>query len=203
MATMPVREILVATDFSDEAESAVRRAVEYARRLGARLHVLHVFAQGEVEVTRLLADTAALAAPDVPVTVSSVAGDPADEILRYAQRHPIDLIVVGTHGRSGFSRVLLGSVADRVVRGATSPVLTVPSRSVTAGGPSPATELEEAPEGRCVVCATPSRDLICAPCRTRIRGEMLESKRREESAPAGSDWPVPRAEEIRPDAGTS
>ena len=125
-ATMPVREILVATDFSDEAEAAVRLAVEYARRFGARLHVLHVFSHGEVEVTRLLADTAALAAPDVAVTMSSIAGDPAEEILHYAQRHPVDLIVVGTHGRSGFSRVLLGSVAERVVRGATTPVLTVP-----------------------------------------------------------------------------
>lgn len=124
---MPVREILVATDFSDEAEAAVRHAVDYARRFGARLHVVHVFSEGEVEVTQLLADTVALAAPDVPVTVSSTGGDPAEEILRYAQRHPIDLIVLGTHGRSGFSRVLLGSVAERVVRGAAIPVVTVPS----------------------------------------------------------------------------
>ena len=184
IAPAVVREILVATDFSPQAEAAVHRAVEYARRFGARLHVVHVFSHGEVEVTRLLADTAALAAPDVPVTVWSGAGDPAEEILRYAQAHPIDLIVVGTHGRSGFSRVLLGSVAERVVRGARSPVLTVPSRSVTPGAPSPTTEPEEAPasERRCVVCATPSRDLICAPCRARIRGEMLEHKHREERA---------------------
>ena len=179
MGTRAVREILVATDFSDEAEAAVHYAIDYAHRLGARLHVLHVLSQGEVEVTRLLADTAALAAPDVPVTVWSVAGDPAEEILRYAQAYPIDLIVVGTHGRTGFSRVLLGSVAERVVRGARSPVLTVSARSIA---PALATEVEEtpAPERRCVVCAKPSPDLICAPCRARIRGEMLERKHREE-----------------------
>jgi nucleotide-binding universal stress UspA family protein len=184
MATMPVREILVATDFSDEAESAVRHAVDYARRFGARLHVLHVFSQGEVEVTRLLADAAALGAPDVAVTVSSIGGDPADEILRYAQRQAIDLIVLGTHGRSGFSRVLLGSVAERVVRGAAVPVLTVPSRARAPGAPALAPEREAAlaPPLRCVVCAKPSRDLICAPCRARIRGEILEHKQREERA---------------------
>jgi nucleotide-binding universal stress UspA family protein len=186
MATMPpVREILVATDFSDEAEAALRRAVDYARRFGARLHLLHVFAAGEVEVTRLLADATALAGPDVPVTVSSTGGDPAQEILRYAERHPIDLIVVGTHGRSGVSRVLLGSVAERVLRGARCPVLAVPSRAVTAGPQAPpGAEREEdvVPEHRCLVCATPSRDLICEPCRARIRGEALDRKQREERA---------------------
>ncbi len=184
MATTPVREILVATDFSDEAEAALRYAIDYARRFGARLHLLHVFSQGEVEVTRLLADAAALAAPGVPVIVSSTGGDPAEEILRYAQRHPVDLIVVGTHGRSGFSRVLLGSVAERVLRGATRPVLTVPSGAIAAGAASPAAEpeVEAAPERGCLVCATPSRDLICEPCRARIRGEVLERKHRDERA---------------------
>lgn len=64
-----VREILIATEFSDEAEGALRVAVDYARRFGARLHLLHVFSAAEVDVTRLLADAAALAAPDVSDTV--------------------------------------------------------------------------------------------------------------------------------------
>jgi nucleotide-binding universal stress UspA family protein len=184
MATTPVREVLVATDFSDEAEAALRHAIDYARRFGAHLHLLHVFSRGEVEVTRLLADAAALAAPGVPVIVSSTGGDPAEEILRYAQRHPIDLIVVGSRGRTGFSRMLLGSVAERVLRGATCPVLTVPSGALAAAGTSSAAKPDErmAPEHGCLVCATPSRDLICEPCRTRIRGEALERKQREERA---------------------
>lgn len=184
MATPPVREILVASDFSDEAEAALRHAIDYARRFGARLHLLHVFCQGEVEVTRLLADAAALAAPDVPVIISTIGGDAAEEILRYALRGSIDLIVLGTHGRSGFSRMLLGSVAERVLRGARCPVLTVPSRALTASVATAATEPDEAaaPERGCLVCATPSRDLICEPCRTRIRGEALERKQREERA---------------------
>jgi nucleotide-binding universal stress UspA family protein len=120
------REILAATDFSDSAEAALHVAAGLARELHARLHVLHVFTAGEKDTTQLLADAAAEAGPDVPVTVAGIGGDPADEILRYASRHPIDLIVVGTQARTGVSRVLVGSVADRVVRGARCPVLVVP-----------------------------------------------------------------------------
>lgn len=183
MTEHPARQILVATDFSDSAEAALGVAVRYARELHARLHLLHVFWAGEVEVTQLLADAAAQAGPDVPVTVSGAGGDPAEEILRYATRHPIDLIVVGTHGRTGVSRALLGSVAERVMRGARCPVLVVPATdgrvTPVPPGVAPATE-ETAPARRCVVCAKPSGDLICEPCRARIRGEALEHKRHEE-----------------------
>jgi nucleotide-binding universal stress UspA family protein len=175
----PAPRILVATDFSDEAEAAVRVAIDYARRLGAHLHILHVYSTGEVDVTRLLADTAASARPDVPVTVASTGGDAAAEILRYAARQPIDLIVVGTHGRTGMSRLLLGSVAERVVRGARCPVLAVPALPEP---PVQEAEPEVATPRPCLVCATPSPDLICAPCRARIRGEAIERKQREERA---------------------
>jgi nucleotide-binding universal stress UspA family protein len=179
-------QILVATDFSDSAEAAFDVAVQYARALHARLHLLHVFSEGEIEVTRLLADMVAKAGGDVPVTVAGTGGDPAEEILRYAERHPIDLIVVGTHGRTGMSRLLLGSVAERVVRGVRCPVLVVPAPSepVTPSAVMPDVEGAEppAPARLCLVCATPTRDLICEPCRARIRGEALEHKRREERA---------------------
>jgi nucleotide-binding universal stress UspA family protein len=125
--TLAARRILVATDFSDSGEAAVGVAAGYARALHAPLHVLHVFSAQEVEVTRLLAGAAAEAGPDVPVTVAATGGDPAAEILRYAGEHAIDLIVVGRHGRTGMSRVVLGSVAERVVRGARCPVLVVPT----------------------------------------------------------------------------
>ena len=180
----PVRQILIATDFSDEADGALRLAVEYARHFGARLHLFHVYSADEVEVTRLLADAAQLAKPDVAVTVSSAGGDPADEILRYALTQGVDLIVMSSHGRSGVSRLLLGSVADRVLRHAMCPVLVVPARAVAheaalvqAGAVAHGTS---APQRPCLVCATPSRDLICSGCRARIRGEALEHKRREE-----------------------
>ena len=183
-AATSVREILVATDFSDDADRAVRVALDYARRFKARVHLVHVLSGLEVEVERPLADAAAIAGPDVQVRVANTRGDPAEEILRYARGHAIDLIVVGTHGRTGFSRAILGSVAERVVRGSVCPVLVIPSRAL-AGAPAvdAAEDADAAPTVRtCFVCARPSPDLICEACRARIRGEALERKQREERA---------------------
>jgi nucleotide-binding universal stress UspA family protein len=178
-------EILVATDFSETAAGALRVGLRHARALGARVHLLHVASEGEADVTRPLAEAAAQAGPDVPAVLATSVGDPAPEIVRYATRHPIDLIVVGTHGRTGVSRVLLGSVAERVMRGAPCPVLVVPPGAAPAPPASSAAAVEEDEEPSaaarpCLVCATPTRDLICATCRARIRGEALERKRREE-----------------------
>lgn len=117
--------------------------------------------------------------------VATSAGDPATEILRYASRHAIDLIVVGTHGRTGLTRVLLGSVAERVVRGACCPVLVVPAAStidVAGFGAEAAPDVEAGMPRACLVCAASTPDLICEPCRARIRGEALEHKYREERA---------------------
>jgi nucleotide-binding universal stress UspA family protein len=175
-------EILVATDFSESAVTALHTAVRYARPFGARIHLLHVWAPGEVEVTKLLADAAAQAGSDVPVAVAATGGDPAHEVLRYAARHQIALIVVGTHGRTGVSRVLLGSVAERVTRGATCPVLVVPPMAEASSRPADVIADDEASSAArlCLVCAKPTIDLICEPCRTRIRGEALEHKQGEE-----------------------
>ena len=95
--------------------------------------------------------------------------------MGYAARHRIDLIVVGTHGRTGVSHALLGSVAEAVVRRAPCLVLTVPVVSPAPAAP-PATPAREV----CVVCGWHSPDLICAPCRAHIRGEALQHKRAEE-----------------------
>lgn len=180
-ATQSVREILFATDFSASAEAAGRVARDYARQFGARLHLLHVVWGGTdpamPPVLRKLAEELGGASPVVTVVES---GSPAAQIVRYAGRHGIDLIVVGTHGRTGLTRALLGSVAERVVRTAPCPVLTVAREPRAA----PAVHAEEPPAAlrRCLVCTAPSEDLICKPCRARIRGEALERKLREEHA---------------------
>jgi nucleotide-binding universal stress UspA family protein len=174
---MNVDEILLATDFSDVADHATRVARGYAERLGARVHLFHVLSAGEYDVTRLLAHTRDKLGDRVPVIIASALGDPAEAIVRYAAANQVGLIVVGTHGRTGFSRALLGSVAERVVRTAPCPVLTVPPPAVAADvhGPSVVTS-----SSRCLVCARPSRDQICEPCRAKIRGEALERRRRGE-----------------------
>ena len=181
--------ILVATDFSDSAEAALGVAAQYARALHASIDLMHVAPTAGIDATRALKDVAPKLGRDIPVTFACGTGDPADEILRYAASHSIDVIVVGTHGRTGMSRLLLGSVAERVIRGAACPVLVVPGvpvssreeprtpSGVAVNDTGVAAAMRERP---CLACATPTRDLICEPCRTRIRAEAVESTQREE-----------------------
>lgn len=177
------RQVLVAVDFSEASERALGVAREYAVAFGARLHLLHVVppTTDPVPQPRLEALAAGLAGA-VPVTTAVASGLPAAQIVRYAARNGIDLIVLGTHGRTGFSRALLGSVAEAVVRTAPCPVLTVPAQ---APAPAPEAPAPAAPR-RCLVCARPTEDdLICAACRALIRGEALERKHDEERAGRG------------------
>ena len=139
--------VLVATDFSDTSESALTYGREFARTFGATLHVLHVienavmwvgveatgidFAQLQAELeagarnrlnrTITTADREQLRA----VTAVRTGNSPAFAIAAYAKAEGIDLIVMGTHGRGMMGRVLMGSVAEKVVRIAACPVLTV------------------------------------------------------------------------------
>jgi nucleotide-binding universal stress UspA family protein len=134
-----IRTILHPTDFSDRSEGAFHLACSLARHHGARLIVLHVIpppiCHGEV-VARQQPDgyreqmwdwLSRLQPPDPGVDIDHrlTDGDPAAEILRVAQDDCCDLIVMGTHGRTGLGRLLMGSVAEQVVRKASCPVLTV------------------------------------------------------------------------------
>lgn len=135
-----VKRILVPVDFGETSAAALSYGTDLARMFNARLHLLHVLdvcgAVREYPVSSMLptdpSDRLAelLTASDQrelgPVCESRV-GAPADEILGYVSEHCIDLIVMGTHGRDGFARALLGSVAETVVRKAPCPVLTVHS----------------------------------------------------------------------------
>jgi nucleotide-binding universal stress UspA family protein len=179
MVTDDVRDILVATDFSEAADIAVRVAHAYARAFGARLHVFHVSWPDEHGLTKLFADLVTELGSSVPVLVASQRGDAADEIVRYAKGQNIHLIVLGTHGRTGMSRVLMGSVAERVIRTAPCPVLTVPPAFVGAqeAWVLPPTSYH------CVSCNTLSRDLLCEPCRARLRGQAVYGEREGERAP--------------------
>ena len=140
--------ILVPTDFSATADLALTQARDLAEAFGASLHLLHVFEDPytaaayapEVFATispeyrdAALADAArqlderldAAGRKELSGTTDLVVGPPAREIVRFAASHGIDLIVMGTHGRSGLAHLLLGSVAERVVRTAPCAVLTV------------------------------------------------------------------------------
>ncbi|HET9368815.1 MAG TPA: universal stress protein [Vicinamibacterales bacterium] len=142
-----LKQILVATDFSEPAEAAVRYGIELCRRFGARLHLVHVVSdvssraalasgmaidfdqvQREIEegarqqLEALLPepDRSALGATLVVIPSTS----PAHAILSYARDAQVDLIVTGTHGRKGVAHFFFGSVAQQITREAACPVLT-------------------------------------------------------------------------------
>ena len=133
---LDIRKILVPRDFSACSNRALREGIVLARRYGAALHVLHaevlygepyapyvVEAPGTGLEAALVDDIGALDLAVVPAVVRDVAA-PAG-IVAYARQHNIDLIVMGTHGRRGLRRMLLGSTAEEVVRTAPCPVFTV------------------------------------------------------------------------------
>jgi len=131
------QRILLATDFSDAAQRARDHALHLARRYGAALHVLHVaevtdvFFEADESLRRRLQDQMETLfdgedLDDVSLTRTIERGEVAAEgILHYAEEHAIDLVVLGTHGRRGLRRMVMGSVATEVVRHATCPVLAV------------------------------------------------------------------------------
>ncbi len=112
-----LKKILVATDFSEPADAAVDYGRAFARTFGATLYLLHVVDDMYV---RLGGDAQSLR---VEAVITS--GATAQAIVEYAEKENVQLIVVGTHGRGGVAKLLMGSVAERVVRTAHCPVLTV------------------------------------------------------------------------------
>lgn len=137
---LPIRTILHPTDFSERAHAAFRLACAMARDYGARLVVAHVrpepvvaYGQGvipappEGESDEEAADRlhAYVAVENAPAEEHVLAGSPVAEILRLAEDTGCDLIVLGTHGWTGLGRLLMGSVAEGVLRRAGCPVLTV------------------------------------------------------------------------------
>ena len=145
-AVVIIRNILVATDFGEPSGAALAYGRELARNYHARLHVLHVIDDVMLRYTPevgfvgtdLQRDLDALASRDLNAlitdddrrTLDAVAiidrgVNPAETIIRYAKTNAIDLIVTGTHGRGAVKRFIIGSVAERVVRNAPCPALTV------------------------------------------------------------------------------
>lgn len=151
---MPIRQILVPTDFSAPSRAALDYAAEFARPLGAAIDVLHVWEVPVFVPPSMLPDAgvadlslidiyrknaeASLAefvaeakAREIPVRASFAELGPVPHtIAEFARRREYDLIVIGTHGRTGLAHVVIGSVAERVVRSAHCPVLAVRATNV-------------------------------------------------------------------------
>jgi nucleotide-binding universal stress UspA family protein len=161
-----IRRILCPIDFSDFADRAFRHACRLARWYGAEIHALHVTPlmteaawavsfpiDPHTHEPRVPADFrrhlesrfADARAEGIAIETHVREGGAAHEIVRYAEEAGVDLIVMGTHGRNGLRRLVLGSVADTVLRRSPCPVLTV-CRTEVSGDPA-------GPPFRRIVCA--------------------------------------------------
>ena len=144
MKTRTPKKILVATDFSTGSDEALDEAIEIGKPSGAELEVLHVLELAEefpfgttyfdadygvlyAGIDRQLSQRAdRVRAAGIACETKIIDGAAVNEITKRSRAIDADLIVVGTHGRTGLAHALMGSVAERVVRRASCPVLTVP-----------------------------------------------------------------------------
>ena len=143
------RNIVLTTDLSANADAAAPYALELAAKYGATVHLVHVFE--DILYTGVLADgsmgynptgwleeaekerknqlhilASSMSAPDnVRVIPHYLRGNPITEVLNFARMNNADCIVLSTHGRTGFSHLLFGSVAEKIVRTSPCPVLTI------------------------------------------------------------------------------
>ena len=134
-----VKSILVPTDFSEMSDAALKYAIDIAQAFGARLYLIHVPGETgvnfEADFPMGRFDTAVRERLDTFLKPEEIErlrpeyalrpGTPADEIVRYADAREVDMIIMGTHGRSGVAHLLMGSVAEQVVRTAPCPVLLI------------------------------------------------------------------------------
>jgi nucleotide-binding universal stress UspA family protein len=143
---MEIKSILFPTDFSEGSSQALQYAVDMAKRYGAKLYLLHVIydiakAAGwyvpHISMDQMYKDIEQGAKKELErfgieevggfkdSERNIVTGVPHEEIINFANKNKIDLIVIGTHGRKGIDRIIFGSTAAQVVRFAPCPVLTV------------------------------------------------------------------------------
>ena len=135
-----VTKILYPTDFSSYSNQAYFHAVGLAETYGASLTVVYVHtpgAPGDPARWRRQLEQVRPAKPKIPVSHVFLEGDPAAEIARYAADANIDVIVIGTRGRTGVDRLVLGSVAERVMREAPCSVLVVKLPKGVGGAEQP------------------------------------------------------------------
>ena len=141
---LQIKRILVPVDFSDPSKKTLQYALSVAREFGSELILLHVVQPYPIladlpaatpELTTILKDDATANLQKLVNTVKGVAvkqivrlGNPAREIAAEAEAQRADLIIISTHGRTGLSHLLIGSVAEHVVRFAKCPVLTLRER---------------------------------------------------------------------------
>jgi nucleotide-binding universal stress UspA family protein len=209
MVNVKVKKILIPTDFSECSEAAMGYAISLAQDFQAQVFLLHVLGppisgldfslmqsgtlpglrQKLVEMMQQSVDC--MRGLGIEAEGHFVTGVPSFEIIKAAKTHGADLIIMGTHGRTGLAHILMESTAERVIQRAPCPVLALkaearPSISMRAKGQAE----QQAHEAGgivtskgvpfCHLCAQPSQDIICETCRIRVQAEAFERKQRVE-----------------------
>ena len=139
---MNAKRILCPVDFSEGSNTALAYATTLAMECDAELHIVYVYEEpyaytdggfsgyvppADMDPDRQRLEATRPTSDSVRFRREFLIGSPANTLLKYADSHDIDLIVMGTHGRTGLSRLLMGSVAETMVRRALCPVLTIKS----------------------------------------------------------------------------
>lgn len=149
---MTINSLLIPTDGSERAEQAAQRGFDLAKQLDAEVHVVSAadsslatgvgYSGDSPHMRRRLREQATDRAEFIgqkaserglSVTTATLEGIPAQEIIEYAEDHDLDGIVIGTAGRGGVARAVIGSVADKVIRTATIPVITLNQTTLDSG----------------------------------------------------------------------
>jgi nucleotide-binding universal stress UspA family protein len=123
MAGIVWKKIVCAVDFSDQSKAALKAAIDLSGKLSAELVLLHVGAVQGSELSELEKQARAAGLTKVSSVVEE--GDPSSRIVAFAEKGQFDLVIMGTHGRTGRAASLAGSVAETVVRRSHCPVLTL------------------------------------------------------------------------------
>ncbi len=209
MVGTKVKKILVPTDFSECSMAATDHAISLAQTFQAQVILLHVMEppvygldfslthpgtlplvrQKLMEMMERSVDV--MSDHGVEAEGYFIIGVPSVEIIRAAEKHGADLIVMGTHGRTGLSHILLGSTAERVIQRAHCPVLTVKGTVQPSAVIDKREQSEQPAQGAagiaagkeetlCRLCAQPSQDIICEACKIKVQAEALEQKQRIE-----------------------
>lgn len=147
---LAIKTILHPTDFSEQSECAFHLACALAHDYGAQLIILHVVVEPLIiagdgipmlppdqEINMIRSEIDKIRPQGVEIKVERVItkGDPTSEILRITKDYGCDIIILGTHGRSGLTRFIMGSVAEEVIRKATCPVVTIKAATITTSLP--------------------------------------------------------------------
>jgi universal stress protein A len=207
-----VEKIILPFDFSECSQQALNYAISFARNFNSKILLLHVMALSpyvpEIAISmesdqvglkkkldeKVRSEVLKIKEQGIEAEGFCVIGEPHSEIIEFTEKEDADMIIMGTHGRTGLTHILLGSTAERVIERAPCPVLTLKLERTAVQKSKPRTATLTQPEpvripqqalrslGTCHVCSEPSEDIICTSCKAHIQAEAFEQKTKIEKA---------------------